>query len=236
MYKRTLVNLILVFTVVLTVGVGAVSAAPPVQEEMVYMVKVGDNLWALAEKYLGSGPAYWAIVKATNAKHEEDTSLAHIENPSLVHPGWKLLIPGAEEAPAAAPALATAAVVSNLSNQPGRAIVTARGNHFVIDSVPPLEGPNEEVNPLDAMLGALATCGIFVYEKAAEEQGIPLNVEAICRGDEPDVFLKPDDVLAIGTDVLLSWLQQPLPIAIKVTIKWQGLTTIDQDKLISHRT
>jgi len=34
-----------------------------------------------------------------------------------------------------------------------------------------------------------------------QEQVIPINVEAICRGREPDIFLKPDDVLAIGTDV-----------------------------------
>jgi len=36
---------------------------------------------------------------------------------------------------------------------------------------------------------------------ANQEQVVPLNVEAICHGDEPDVFLKPNDVLAIGTDV-----------------------------------
>jgi uncharacterized OsmC-like protein len=72
-------------------------------------------------------------------------------------------------------ALATAMVSAQLSNQPGRAIVTARGNHFVIDSVPPLEGPNEERNPLDLMLGALATCGSFVYEKAAQDEGFPLS-------------------------------------------------------------
>ena len=34
-----------------------------------------------------------------------------------------------------------------------------------------------------------------------QEQTIPLNVEAICRGDEPDIYLKADDVLAIGTGV-----------------------------------
>ena len=74
-----------------------------------------------------------------------------------------------------APSLATAAVVSTLSNQPGRAIVSARGNHFVVDSVPPLEGPNEEMNPFDAILGALATCGTFIYESAAQEMDIPVN-------------------------------------------------------------
>jgi len=79
--------------------VGVVGAAPPQQEEeMTYTVKLGDNLWTLAEKYLGSGPAYWAIVLATNKKAEEDPTFATIADASLIHPGWKLLIPSAEEA------------------------------------------------------------------------------------------------------------------------------------------
>ncbi len=83
-----------------------------------------------------------------------------------------------------APTLATAKVASALSNQPGRAIVTARGNHFVVDSVPPLDGPNEEMNPLDAILGALATCGTFVYESAAQEMDIPVNsISTTVQGD-----------------------------------------------------
>ncbi len=100
MFKRTFVSLFLVFAILLTL-VGAVSSAPPAaevlaQEELTYTVKLGDNLWTLAEKYLGNGPAYWAIVEATNAKHDEDSSFANIENPSLIHPGWKFIIPGAE--------------------------------------------------------------------------------------------------------------------------------------------
>ncbi len=103
MLKRMFVNLFLVFAVLLSLGVGVAGAAPPAaevlaQEEMTYTVKLGDNLWTLAEKYLGSGPAYWAIFYATDAKYEEDSSFAHIENPGLIHPGWKLLIPSAEEA------------------------------------------------------------------------------------------------------------------------------------------
>ena len=82
------------------------------------------------------------------------------------------------------PTLATASVVSRLSNQPGRAIVSARGNHFVVDSVPPLDGPNEELNPLDMMLSALATCGIFIAEQTAEEFNIPLKgAAATVEGD-----------------------------------------------------
>ena len=97
MSKKTLINLVLVLTTLLTL-VSVSGAAPPTQEELTYTVKLGDNLWTLAEKYLGSGPAYWAIVGATNAEHDEDSSFAYVENPNLIHPGWKLLIPSAEEA------------------------------------------------------------------------------------------------------------------------------------------
>jgi putative redox protein len=80
--------------------------------------------------------------------------------------------------------LATAMVSAKLSNQFGRAIVSVRGKQFVIDSVPPLKGPNEEPNPLDLMLGALAACGNFVYETVAQEQNIPLaGVTVNVEGD-----------------------------------------------------
>ncbi len=59
--------------------------------------------------------------------------------------------------------------------QDGRAIVLARGNRILVDSVPPLGGPNEEMNPFDLLLGALGTCGAFVYETAAQEMDIPLH-------------------------------------------------------------
>jgi uncharacterized OsmC-like protein len=71
--------------------------------------------------------------------------------------------------------LATASVTSHLSNQAGRAIVTARGHHVIVDSPAPLGGPNEEINPVDVLLSALATCGTFVCETAAQEMDIPLH-------------------------------------------------------------
>ncbi len=96
MFKKSLVNLAVVLSLLLSLGLSVVGAAPPAQEEMTYTVKLGDNLWTLAEKYLGNGPAYWAIVNATNAKRGEDDSFARIDNPNLIHPGWKLLIPSLE--------------------------------------------------------------------------------------------------------------------------------------------
>jgi protein involved in polysaccharide export with SLBB domain len=38
-----------------------------------------------------------------------------------------------------------------------------------------------------------------------QEQVIPLDLEAIFRGDDPDVFLKSDDVIAVGTEARTSF-------------------------------
>lgn len=80
--------------------------------------------------------------------------------------------------------MATLSVTSSLSNQMGRAIVETRQHHFIIDSPPPLGGPNEELNPIDILLAALATCGTFVIETAAREMEIPLqSVHVDAEGD-----------------------------------------------------
>jgi uncharacterized OsmC-like protein len=71
--------------------------------------------------------------------------------------------------------LATATVTSNLSGQRGRAIVTAKGHHFVVDSPLTLGGPNEEINPIDLLLSSLATHGTFMCERIAREMGLPLK-------------------------------------------------------------
>lgn len=102
----------------------------------------------------------------------------------------------AQAAPAVqdAPKLNTA-VVTGTVVLPGRAIVDARTNHFVVDSPGPLAGPNQEVNPLELLLGALNTCGIFIYEKAAQELGIPLDhISAVTEGDFAAQGLKDGSV------------------------------------------
>jgi uncharacterized OsmC-like protein len=63
-------------------------------------------------------------------------------------------------------------------------MVMARGHHFVVDSPASLGGPNEEINPVDVLLSALATCGTFVCETAAQEMDIPLRgISVTAAGD-----------------------------------------------------
>lgn len=100
MSRRKLINLVLVLAMLLALGLSAVSAAPPTQEELSYTIKLGDTLWALGEKYLGSGFAWPALMAATNQKNIEDSTFAYIANADVIHPGWKLAIPSEAEAEA----------------------------------------------------------------------------------------------------------------------------------------
>ena len=63
-----------------------------------YEVQAHDNLWILAEKFLGDGTASDVLMAATNAQHEKDTSYARIDDGRLLRRGWKLCIPGNDEA------------------------------------------------------------------------------------------------------------------------------------------
>ena len=80
--------------------------------------------------------------------------------------------------------LTTAITASRLSGVLGRAIASARGHHFIVDSPLPLGGPNEEINPIDVLLSALSTCATFLCESAASEEDIPLqSVSVDVAGD-----------------------------------------------------
>lgn len=80
--------------------------------------------------------------------------------------------------------LATATAACRLSNEPGRGLLTVRGQHLVTDSPPTLGGPNEAANPVELLLAALAACAAFVCEKVAQELGIALQaVHVAAAGD-----------------------------------------------------
>jgi peptide/nickel transport system substrate-binding protein len=90
--------LMIVILLVCMLPMASVAGAAPLAQGESYTVQADDSLWNVAEKYLGNGAAYPAIVDATNAKAAEDDTFAKIVNPSVIQPGWKLWIPAAEEA------------------------------------------------------------------------------------------------------------------------------------------
>ncbi|MBW7881211.1 MAG: alpha/beta fold hydrolase [Caldilineaceae bacterium] len=66
------------------------------------IVRAGDTMSTLAERYLGSAVAYDQIISATNAAAAVDDSYAVIDNANFVNVGWKLCIPGDGESAAIA--------------------------------------------------------------------------------------------------------------------------------------
>ncbi|HID61568.1 MAG TPA: LysM peptidoglycan-binding domain-containing protein [Anaerolineae bacterium] len=99
--KSSLLSLLLaVILLVSLLPMASVAGAAPLAQGESYTVQKDDSLWNIAEKYLGNGAAYPAIVDATNKKAAEDATFATIVNASIIQPGWKLWIPSAEEAAA----------------------------------------------------------------------------------------------------------------------------------------
>lgn len=103
----------------------------------------------------------------------------------------------------------------------GRSIMSARGVHGVIDSPPPLGGPNEAWNPVDILVGALATCGVFVCETAAREMDLGLD------GVSVDVEADFDPAGVRGADV------SPAIQAWRVVVTTSGIERSDAESLLA---
>jgi uncharacterized OsmC-like protein len=59
---------------------------------------------------------------------------------------------------------------------PGRALNSARTNHFIVDSS---SGPNEALNSVEAFLAGISSCGVTLVERQARQDGIPLQKLAV---------------------------------------------------------
>src|SRR5262245_5549577 len=106
--KRTteyLLNCLLLISMLLSSLVPATAAwAAPAAQEITcaeeYTVQADDWLSKISEKLLGDVLAFPAIAEATNQKHAADATFAEVSDPNLIEVGWKLCIPGVEDAQA----------------------------------------------------------------------------------------------------------------------------------------
>jgi len=94
---------LLLLTLLVTAATSAFAA--PANQVMIaceldYVVQADDWLSKLADKYFGDVLAYPAIVEATNAAAQADSSYATIANPDLIEIGWQLCIPSTADAQA----------------------------------------------------------------------------------------------------------------------------------------
>ena len=90
----------------------------------------------------------------------------------------------------AAPGVKIDTVRSYSTGTPGRALNSARHNHFVLDSP---SGPNEALTNGEAFLAGVSSCGVTLIEKYALEQKVPLQsmavtIEGIRSDAEPNRF------------------------------------------------
>lgn len=66
----------------------------------------------------------------------------------------------------------------------GRAMVSVRRQHLLVDAPLALGGPNEQMNPVDLMLSALAADAVFVCQHIARQEGIPLiSIQTTTQAD-----------------------------------------------------
>ena len=90
----------------------------------------------------------------------------------------------------AAPGVKIDTVRSYSTGTPGRALNSARHNHFVLDSP---SGPNEALTNGEAFLSGVSSCGVTLIEKYAADNGIPLQsmqavIEGVRSNAEPNRF------------------------------------------------
>ena len=75
-----------------SVGLRADSRLEAPNATRLMTVHTGDCLWSIAQRYLGAGERYPEIV-SLNYGHDMGDGLI-FTNPSLIEPGWRLLLPG----------------------------------------------------------------------------------------------------------------------------------------------
>ncbi len=90
-------------------------------------VRAGDCLWSLARRYLGAGDRYPEIVSLNRGREMGNGQV--FTNPSLIEPGWQLLLPGSSTLAPAQPDTASHHLGHATAGPHYRRRHPAAGNH-----------------------------------------------------------------------------------------------------------
>lgn len=88
-------------TAAATAGRAAGRDSTPASRPRVYRVRKGDDLWAIADRFLGDGEDWHDLYELNEGRPQPDGR--SLTDPNLIIPGWVLLIPQPSHGPAAAP-------------------------------------------------------------------------------------------------------------------------------------
>lgn len=69
----------------------------------------------------------------------------------------------------------TAQVRTYSSGTPGRALCSARSNHFVADDLGSHGGPGEAINAAELFLSGITACAVLMMERLARASSLPLQ-------------------------------------------------------------
>ena len=182
----------------------------PVTCDQDYVVVADDWLSKLADKFYGDILAYPAIVDATNAAAEGDSSYATIADPNLIEVGWKLCIPSpgdaqtllSGETPAAEPAAAepTAAAAEEATPTPETEEATpAPEEEATPTPVPPTDTPVPPTNtPAPAANSFAPQAGrsrVYLQNNHTDEYTIDIagqSVKVLPGTEGYDIFIEVD--------------------------------------------
>ncbi len=66
----------------------------------------------------------------------------------------------------------------------GQAVCQVRGHEYRLDAPPLIDGPNEAVNPVEALIGPLAACAVLFVQYLARTMEVPVeDISAEVEGD-----------------------------------------------------
>lgn len=155
-----------------------------------YTIQADDWLSKISEKLLGNMLAFPAIAQATNQKHATDATFAEVTDPNVIEAGWKLCIPGAEEAQA----LLTSAPASEAALAP---LEPAELNVFAAASL------TEAFNELDQNFsaenpGVTLTFNFAGSQQLAQQlgQGAPADIFASANRSQMNVAIEAGRVVS----------------------------------------